>query len=260
MKYFIAVWLILSLCACQNSSNTSGNEGPNGGDQVAQQAAGLVHDLVSIVEANSADFPEINLDDFRQAANRVRIIRKDRTWANGVETDATNNGFDLIELNGSRWAAIESDRRLALIFHELLGCIGLEKNTYYISSRLLNPENRFKIEQTLQCHSPSTANCSLNLRFDRSQKALVVTDLGCGNFAQKMNFFYKHDRRRFSLSKPCIDPDAPPPEEPYPCQTELVPEDQWASLAFLDGGRFFFTGHFRSFGTLQLICSNIKAP
>jgi len=258
MRKFLPIVLCLTLGACQGKSGAGGNEGANGGDRVAQQAALVVSDVVGIVESASADFPEISIADLKAVAARVRIIIRDRTSANGVETDASNNGYDLIELNGSRWPKItDSDRRLALIFHELLGCMGLEKNSYALSSRLLSPENRFVKEQNFSCHLPS-GQCLLSMRYDRTQKALIVADGNCGGFFHALTFFYKQSRKEFYYEKPCQDPDAP--DEPNggvmktACSQSSAPVDFWVGITFLDGGRFFFSGAFKEKGWVQMSC------
>lgn len=254
------------LVACNQVPSGKGNEGLNGGDLIAQQAATIVTEVVLLVESLPADFPEVPVDQLKAAVQRLRLIVRDKTFANGVETDASNNGFDLIELNGSRWGKIsDRDRRLALVFHELLGLIGLEKNSYSISSRLLTPENRFQVENVYTCQETSRTEtpCLLTIRFDRTQKALIVTtqpgSADCPGFESNLNFFYKHSRKDFSIEKPCIDPDLPPSSEPVACSRRSAPLNRYYSMTFLDGGRFFFSGGFHS-GTgssavKRLMCS-----
>lgn len=246
MKAPLLILTLLALAGCQKNG-ADGNEGPNGGGVVAQQAATLVSDIVTLVNNNSSDFPEVNLIDLEQASKRVRLIVREHTYANGSETDASNNGYDLIELNRARWAGItDEDRRLALIFHELLGCMGLEKGNYYISSRVLTPENRFDRLQTFYCTSPlSTSQCQVSLQYDHTQKALIVRDQGCGNFLNTINFFYKHSRRLFSYEKPCTEGQ---------CMGHSAPNDRWVAISFLDGGSFFFEGFFFNGGQTQLVC------
>ena len=242
MKRYVLALAALLLSGCQSSSESKGNEGPNGGDIVAQQAATTVAEVVALVESSSSDFPEVNLQSLKDISKRVKIIIREKTYANGIETDATNNGFDQIDINASRWPKIiDQDRRVALIFHELLGLLGLERNSYGISSRLLMPQNRFAQEQIVKC---GPFSCKIRMRYDRTQKAIVIeSDGDCPYFERPLALFYRHSRKTFATSKPCVDPDnPPPPDQPVPCSSSLGPENLWSAIQFLDGGRFFFEG------------------
>lgn len=225
----------------------------------------MIAEVVALIENSPSDFPEVPIANLKAAANRVRLIVREKTFANGVETDATNNGSDLIELNGSRWQKIvDRDRRLALIFHEILGLIGLEKDNYSISSRLLMPESRFHMEQTVTCRfEGAQTSCKLLMRFDRTQKALVVQPVPGTNCPalDPIQFFYKHSRKDFRYDQPCVDPDLPPPTEPVECAQRSPPINRFSTVKFMDGGRFMFMGSFNEVwvepGVKRMLCPDL---
>lgn len=256
-----AVMLVLSVfifIACSKSSDGGGNEGPGGGDVTAQKAAALAAEVYSAVRASPSLYPEVSLDGLRAVIAKARILVRERTFANGVETDATNDGVDLIELNRQRWALItEQDRRMALLFHELLGLMGLEKNNYFISSRMLSVKNRFAAETTYSCRRESHA-CSVIMKFDRTLNGFVVRDQNCGDFpAYPVSIFRRISDSVYSTNGFCPEPEAVPSDQSKvsaPCSIGAGDGRSWDAIHFMDGYEFFFTGLGYGAGEGQIHC------
>lgn len=252
---------LLAGCGSDNGKN-GGDEGPNGGDIVAQQAQLVVDDAVAKVERMPEVFPEIPLDQLRAKAAIVKIFVKPQTFAIGVETDAINNGIDTIELNMRRWQRITRyERKLALILHELLGLIGLEKNNYSISSRIL-PERRFSQDQEYACFViPTQHKCKVRLVYDMGAKAFAVRDLGCGSFEGYPMTLFRRANGFYSTRSHCPDQDpngeegvSKPGEETINCSISSGSGREWDTLHFADGYRFTFSGLERS----HLECERVR--
>jgi hypothetical protein len=240
----VRAWIlvfILVFVGCSSSSN-GGNEGPGGGDVTAQQAGELAAEIYSAVRAAPRSYPEVNLADLQAAI-------RERTFANGVETDATNDGVDLIELNRQRWRLItERDRKRALLFHEILGLMGLEKNNYYISSRMLSAKNRFTDKAEYRC-SFQGRTCRISMKYDRTIKGFLVEELDdCGGFPSSPITIY----RRLTDAIYSSNGYCPENEDDnsggggstskVSCSIHSGDGLHWDSLNFLDGYEFFFGG------------------
>ncbi len=237
----------LGLTACTDAGG-KGDEGPNGGDRVAQQAASMASEVVGRVAKLPQLFPEVNIEKLREVVRRTRIIVRDRTFANGVETDAINNGVDLIEINAARWETwTDHDRRLALLFHELLGLMGLEKNSYDISSRLLTIENRFAEEKVFVCGSEYDP-CLITMRYDQTSRGFIVrpTD-GCSDFPRSVNVYRFAGSGVYSTHSYCTPAQ---PGESSSCSARPGSGLEWDTLQLMDGYEFYFSG----VGHRQLIC------
>lgn len=260
---FMAFGLCLILGCGSSAQNAGGNEGPGGGDVTAQQAAELANEILSTVRSTAKLFPEVNYVDLEKAVRRARILIKDRTFANDVETDAVNNGLDLIELNRGRWRTIiDKDRKRAILFHEILGLMGLEKNNYFISNRLLSVKNRFADLTTYTCVS-GTRNCQVEMRYDRTAESFVVKDLGCGQFPNSpLTFFRRVSSTTYSTNGYCPESQAPSTlvapgveeddKRSQVCSIRTGSGDSWDTIVFLDGYEFYFVGV--EFGKIQLLC------
>lgn len=253
-RILLALTMGAILGGCGNDSNKSGgDEGGNGGDIVAQQAQLVVDDVVERVERMPEVFPEISLDQLRAKAASVKIFVKAKTFANGVETDAINNGVDTIELNMSRWRKINRyERKLALILHELLGLMGLEKNNYSISSRIL-PERRFSQNDLYTCKTDprAQASCEVRLVYDTMAKAFSVRDFNCGNFSGYPLTLFRRNVGFYSTHSYCMDADpngeeaigkSPEQDGMANCIARPGSGREWDTLYFADGYRFSFSG------------------
>lgn len=247
----IATGLFIALAGCSGSSGTSdgkgkGDEGPNGGDSDVQQAQLVVQDVVVKVSRMPEVFPEVNLTDLQNAAGRVRIIGRPKTYANGVETDATNDGATTIELNLSRWKRMNNhDRKLALIFHELLGIMGLERNNYAISSRIL-VESRFAATKEYNCQStaPQSSPCKIRLGYSSAQGRFLVQDINCGSFPNPVLTMYSYYYGSYSAYGECDDRDMVE-DALSSCTNQAAPGNVWAGLTFSDGYEFYFEGAYQ---------------
>lgn len=226
----LALSLVL-FSGCGGSSSNGGNEGPGGGDVRALEASALLPEIAGAVRASPERFPEFSLAELDQAIGRAKVIMRPRTYANGVETDATNNGHDLIELNAARWPGIERNQRIVLLFHEVLGLMRLEKNSYAISNRLLRAESRFASEVTYQCES-----CQIRLIYDFTQKALIMNNGYCS--------FFDPGTKIFRGSGISFSWDTHPGE----------PNNHFRQLSLMDGDTICFSGDLYPRWPKRLFC------
>lgn len=249
-KSILAALLTLIITGCSNgggSSNGKGDEGPMGGDQVVQQAQLIISNVVMKIENMPEVFPEVNIRALQDTGRKVKLIGRDKTFANGVETDAINDGQSTIYLNLTRWNKRKNyDRKLALIFHEMLGILGIEKNNYAISSRLL-VENRFAPQREYQCGS-----CSVLMWYDANQKGFVVQNKTCTNFARSNTLVFKGTNGNYTTYNSCFfDEDEVQDGQPVMCSSPDIPRNEWNQIQFDNGYAF----HFLGFQNQQLNCA-----
>lgn len=246
MKYGLMLFLFLGACG-SGSGNSGGDEGPNGGETVAQQAALILSDAVAQVKSMPEVFPEVNLNALDAAAARARIRVKAKTFAGGVETDAVNDGADVIELNGARWNRIfPLERKTALLLHEVFGLMGVERSANYsISSRILI-EFRFRSARTYECKDLALNVCTLRLEFDGTNHSFSFYNLSCPSGAIEglgvRNRFDYFDGRTYSAYSGCSYPTGP--DEPGLCYAGSAPDGEYGTLVFQPGYRFYFSGRF----------------
>ncbi len=263
-KLVASVLLALALTACNNNSDSNsggkGDEGLGGGVIEVQQVQLLVDDIIAKVSAMPEVFPEVNIDQLTATTKKVEIIGREKTFANGTETDATNNGSTRIEINMKRWGKLKNqNKKGALIFHELLGIMGLEKNNYAISSRLL-VEHRFGPERTYTCRQgtdPASPTCKIVMSYDHAQESFQVEDQNCGNFPTRTIVNYHPFNSYFSSTNYCpenlmeVAPANPPqsgtpetaePEQQQLCSVQSGTGREWDSLYFKNGYAFRFLG------------------
>ncbi|RYZ77548.1 MAG: hypothetical protein EOP05_01420 [Proteobacteria bacterium] len=154
MRYTSLIILALSasLIACGKKAESQatdsknqtqdlvGNEGPNGGNFEAQEAARLSGELLVLVKQSQPAYPEVDWANLEAAVRKTKIFMAPVVVVRGQETDASNNGVDEIQISSSRWK-LKTERlaKIALLFHEYLGILGLEINNYGISNRIINP-------------------------------------------------------------------------------------------------------------------------
>lgn len=257
---------ILSACGSGTGSGSghSGDEGAKGGDIVAQQAALVVEDAVNRIRSMPEVFPEVNQAQLAAAAARVKIIVKPKTYANGVETDAINNGLDTIELNISRWKRIYIyHRKLALIAHELFGLMGVENSANYSVSRRILVEGRFNSNRLYECHGQSwqgsQVKCTMRLRYSSMAHNFTLEDLNCEHpgiegFTNAQTYSYMNDEL-YSLRGGCQYPDDS--DDPGLCSISSGTGREYDTLVFDHGYRFHFEGFVKNEIQQQVHCGAI---
>lgn len=123
---------------------TRGNEHANGGDAVAQDFTTRGFQAIAALRARQPLPVTIPLDRLEAAVRTTRVISKETVTlpdANGrtVERDAINQASPAqITVNRRRWLAptLTAVAKTKLALHEYLGVIGVERNTYEVSSVL----------------------------------------------------------------------------------------------------------------------------
>lgn len=124
----------------QQMMSGSGFGPGNGGNQYIFEADSLVKKIISALKANADQFPEVSAEDFAKEAPKVGLF-----FVNGVPgdegriLDAANFPREkAILINVKNWRALNGPKKTALLFHEYLGIMGIERENTHISSRLLN--------------------------------------------------------------------------------------------------------------------------
>jgi len=236
IKYFIFFSFLFPQFAC-----SAGNDQGNGGNVDAQEVHVFLNDIVNTVESLREIFPEVDPARLRTKLAETQIVFKPKTFLNGVETDALNNGNNTIEINATRWSQPKSyNQRQAILLHELLGLVGLEINNYQISSRLLN-QNRFLSKVPFQCQMSRDTTCNLSLSYDLSAKAFVISDANCG-FKADRDYFFDLGQATYFYKLNCS-------ESKENCKGELLKDSTvFQTLQFANPRTIFFTN---SFGQLD---------
>ena len=121
----------------------AGRETGNGGDSVAQEFVTIERQIVRDLRAGQSQyFPEVNIQELARATDTTAVKSVDSIDVKGFALDAQNYPeLKMIVVNRKTWLAMGSDytKKRALVFHEYLGILGVEKSeTYAISGRLLN--------------------------------------------------------------------------------------------------------------------------
>jgi hypothetical protein len=253
----LAVLLFGLLVGCGKGSGSGGgmggDEGAKGGDIVAQQAALIITDVVTQVSAMPEVFPEVDQNRLADAASRVRILVREHTYANGVETDAMNNGHDRIDLNMSRWnRAVIYDRRLAILAHELFGLVGAEPSASYNVSRRILVEGRFNSNRLYECFGASSdtndykqLRCTVRLLFNGSRHSFTTGDVNCDypgiiGFAHDLVYSYV-DGKVYSTHDGCTYPE-PGDSGQGMCNRSPGTGREYDTLEFQRGYSFTFSG------------------
>lgn len=268
MNFKLAAAMVVSAflmgCGSGSGGSLSGDEGAKGGDVIAQKAALIVEDVVTRVSEMPEVFPEVNQSQLAAAAARVRILVKPKTYAHGVETDAVNNGFDVIELNISRWKKLSLyEHKLALLAHELFGLIGVERSANYNISRRIYVEGRFNSNRLYECLGASASGpavkCTLRLRFDGAAHTFAIDDLNCNfpgieGFGARRPYSY-FSEKVYSTNNSCSYPINP--GEEGSCSVSSPSGMEYDTLSFGSGYRFNFEGFLKQGVPQRVTCNAI---
>jgi hypothetical protein len=197
-------------------------------------------------------FPELDQKKLNDAAARVRIFFRERTYADGAETDATNNGYDEIRLNRDRWFHIlVYENKLALLFHELLGLVGAEDSGQYMISTRILTETRFSSKRTYLCEGLNEElgerlKCKMRLRFDPQVHDFTVTGVDCdaggiSGWGEEGAVYSWVNGEYYSTRESCSYPDSS--GQRSSCQSTSKPvgePESYERLVFEQGYKFHF--------------------
>ena len=162
MKRFINVVLLMLVISAtahaqsliKTQSFYGGHRGGNGGISVAADFTMLAYNFVTIWENACQEDSNRNrslhcryIYDFRSLLDKesslyTTIQIEEETQAyDGKEREATNNGFNTITVNKTRWLEMQSSRNeqdqirmIKLVVHEYFSIIGLDSSDYYQAS------------------------------------------------------------------------------------------------------------------------------
>lgn len=231
----IIISLLILSCNVKNNTTTSGNEGANGGNGIAQSAYVILSIVKKQVLVSPQTYPEISIVNFETIIDNIHILAKEKVYYKGSETDATNDGVGTIEINSSRWDSLSKLQKQALLFHEILSIMGLEKDNYNISERLLNG-GQFSNEKTLSCKvffRERDHMLDINMRYDFTSEVYLIR----ANDILADGTIYKLTHGKYLL---------------YPEHTNHPLKE----LVLMDNGEVNFIS---SSGYLSMSCKNSKA-
>ena len=120
------------------------------------------------------------------------------------------------------------------MFHEVLGLMKLEKNSYAISNRLFRAGDKFAVKVFYDCEG----GCKISLRYDFMQRALVMNNSYCAYFDTQTKFF----RGSGSDNSFYWDTDG----------TESG--DHFRKLSLMDGDNIYFEGELYPRWPKRLFC------
>ncbi len=126
----------------------------HGGSADELEFIGLGHQVAGLLSdwGPSQAFPEIDIAAFKLAISETRVRFTDEIlMSEGREVDALNDASTkAIQVNRPRYILISgrADQKLALVFHEYLGILGIEADHYRLSTRFLDRLAREALEDS----------------------------------------------------------------------------------------------------------------
>jgi len=114
-------------------------------EQVKSEFKAASHEVVALLQSlgSGGGLASVDIEKVSRVASQAVVdVRPQVYLADGREVDAKNYGTSLpltVEIHYSRWLRSRHDRvlRLALVFHELLGLLGQDYESYPYSARFL---------------------------------------------------------------------------------------------------------------------------
>ena len=142
MKRFFS---FLTVCFLATSAWAGPRVIGNGGDFYALQFASYADRIVTYLQINQDDIPEVSADTMEKIVAETKIESTTKKLIlDGYEKAAINYpDKKLIVINQDQWSASSDRERSALVLHEYLGLMGIEDAKYAVSKRVLN-----KFEET----------------------------------------------------------------------------------------------------------------
>lgn len=144
--------LILLICSsffCL--SLWASNEGRGGGNPIAAEFVKAGEEAFQDIEKRKNDFPEVNLTLFRKILDHTKVFivgQIDGTFLGQTPQVELSAAFDIFKNEiyvSKNWDKYSHDMKKVLAFHEYLGLMGVEKNTYPVSSRLIRQESTLNL-------------------------------------------------------------------------------------------------------------------
>lgn len=226
---------ILACAACSPGSPAKRADDKSEAEKTQTQVVRFAEDAVSLVAENRTLFPEVPLADLRALSKRVSFQVRENVVSNGREVDALNNGVDTIQVHLQRWGGFPDDRKLGLVFHQLLNIMKLEGDKRWISGRAMSLENRYAEVNEFECLSPNpVASCRLEMWFEWNDLTFRIRNKTCRGFpASSESVFQGHG---FNY-RYCANEDFRPGQ---PCRPT---DGVWNRLIFSEGYRFMFSGN-----------------
>ncbi len=131
------------------SSVFAGKEG-GGGDSYSLEFTSLAHAISEQLTSRQVVINNVDPALFSSRVADLKVVTQDRTLLNNAEVDAINYPSESkIDLNRTRWALYGDDiqRKMNLVFHEVVSLMGLKDDRYQISRIYLAKVDSFPILQ-----------------------------------------------------------------------------------------------------------------
>lgn len=139
--YLYFITLIFSIFSSINV--VAGNEGGHGGDTIALEFR-LIGDIINqeLSQLDDLKLRKLNFSksEFEKAYKSVRVVSAPgyECKLNYEEVDAINfPEQSKIKVNSDRWVQKNIEAKVRLVFHEYLGIIGAERDSFEVTNQLL---------------------------------------------------------------------------------------------------------------------------
>jgi hypothetical protein len=133
------------------NNDRMGNEGSGGGNVVAAQFVNIAATVADYLERNRRTFPEVDVRLYRQTVAGMRVFFTMEPLSEGVSLQAINDpATQTITVNHNAWNQATEIERRVLVGHEIFGLMGLERDSYSISSRLYRAEITVRARSTYE--------------------------------------------------------------------------------------------------------------
>jgi hypothetical protein len=126
----------------------------NGGNEYIFEVDSIVKKIIATVSANKETFSEVDISLFEEEVKSIGVFFLN-SFPNDLDRLLAGANFSkerVILILKDSWEKMAYAKKVAFIFHEYLGVLGLERENTFISSRILSLVTS---EKSLQSFNPS---------------------------------------------------------------------------------------------------------
>lgn len=168
----------------------------NGGNDYIFEVDSIVKKIIATVSANEDTFSEVDISQFEEEVKSIGVFFLN-SFPNDLDRLLAGANFSkerAILILKDSWEKMSYAKKVAFIFHEYLGVLGLERENTFISSRILSLVTSEKNIQSFNplelrwLYSRSNADTFVH-QFDFSidKKGTITTRSGEDSFTWKIN-------------------------------------------------------------------------
>lgn len=199
MKIFVFLTLFIGSAVSSAKINNGGNVG-NGGDPIALEFLQNANKVIEDVFSDLRSYPEVKNVDLRATLQKIKVVITEETlWVEvdgrkQVSTAVNFPATNTVVINRALWYKIATrERKLSLVFHEILGLVGLEKSGDYSISQRYKDKNLENTELIITRSSlpliPANAISCYQHKTTPSDQASVPDVAGSYFRIPRMHFF-----------------------------------------------------------------------